>query len=149
MNNQQTLCKEFGVIKIIFPETYSDSYNLQNDDIIMCSNMTILVISAMAMAIIITNHDMKQFEYYNKLKDYNELKRFKNIGAEIVIINSKWDTSKWNLYSLGWLPYWVGQLHLMSLQQIQHENKISNNKRNPTYSIDVEFLKAMSWVGLK
>ena len=42
--------------------------------------------------------------------NHEKFKRFNNVGAGLVIIDEKWDTSKWNYYSLTWLPYWVSEL---------------------------------------
>ena len=100
--------------------------------------MVIIIIKSMALALIITKHDMQQFDYYNKMLNHEKFKRFNNVGAELVIIDEKWDTSKWNYYSLTWLPYWVSELPNLN-------SNIIKNQKEEYKHFDINFLEAMSW----
>lgn len=142
-NNKIKLCKEFGLVRIIFPEIYENSFMIYSDQYLMSPNMVIIIIKSMAMALIIVKHDMLQFEYYNKMLIHEKFKRFNNTGAELLIINEKWDTTKWNYYSLTWMPYWVSDLSSLNINDVRNNNQHKENKY-----VDINFLEAMSWKGL-
>ena len=139
--NKIKLCKEFGIIRIIYPERYVNTFSVDSDFHLMSPNMVIIIIKSMALAVIITKHDMQQFDYYNKMLNHEKFKRFNNVGAELVIIDEKWDTSKWNYYSLTWLPYWVSALPNLN-------SNIIKNQKEEYKHFDINFLEAMSWQGL-
>ena len=64
-----TLCNEYGITKIVIPPNKRNEYNADCEEILMCPNMTILIIPSMAMATVVTNHDTcASFNYYNSLK---------------------------------------------------------------------------------
>ena len=139
--NKIKLCKEFGIIRIIYPERYDNTFMVYSDFHLMSPNMVIIIIKSMALAVIITKHNMQQFDYYNKMLNHEKFKRFNNVGAELVIIDEKWDTSKWNYYSLTWLPYWVSELPNLN-------SNIIKNQKEEYKHFDINFLEAMSWQGL-
>ena len=141
--NKINLCKEFGLIRVIFPERYENSFMIYSDEYLMSPNMVIIIIKSMAMALIIVKHDMLQFDYYNKMLIHEKIRRFNHTGAELVIIDEKWDTTKWNYYSLTWMPYWVSELADLNINDIRNNNQHKENKY-----IDINFLEAMSWRGL-
>ena len=116
--NKIKLCKNFDVIRIIFPEIYGNSFIIYSDQLLMCSEMVILIIKSMALAIVVTKHDMQKFDYYNKKINYENFKRFNGTGAELVIIDEKWDTTNWNYLSLTWLPYWISDLHELNITDV-------------------------------
>ena len=142
-NNKIKLCKEFGIIRIIFPERYENSFMIYSDHYLMSPNMVIIIIKSMALAIIVTKYDMLQFDYYNKMLLHEKFRRFNNTGAELVIIDEKWDTTKWNYYSLGWMPYWISRLSSLNINDVRNNNQHKENKY-----VDINFLEAMSWKGL-
>ena len=141
--NKMKLCKEFGVIRIIFPERYDNSFMIYSDQYLMSPNMVIIIIKSMALALIIVKHDMLQFDYYNKMLNHEKFRRFNDTGAELVIIDEKWDTTKWNYYSLSWMPYWVSELSSLNITDVRNNNQHKENKY-----VDINFLEAMSWRGL-
>tara|TARA_Y100000389_G_C17239878_1_gene402512 strand:- start:17 stop:457 length:441 start_codon:yes stop_codon:yes gene_type:complete len=142
-NNKIKLCKEFGIIRIIFPEIYENSFMIYSDHYLMSPNMVIIIIKSMALAIIVTKYDMLQFDYYNKMLLHEKFRRFNNTGAELVIIDEKWDTTKWNYYSLVWMPYWISHLSSLNINDVRNNNQHKENKY-----VDINFLEAMSWKGL-
>lgn len=142
-NNKIKLCKEFGIIRIIFPEIYENSFMIYSDQYLMSPNMVIIIIKSMAIAIILIKHDMLQFDYYNKMLLHEKFRRFNNTGAELLIIDEKWDTTKWNYYSLTWMPYWVSELSGLNINDVRNNNQHKENKY-----VDINFLEAMSWRGL-
>ena len=109
----------------------------------MSPNMVIIIIKSMALAILVSKHDMLQFDYYNKMLLHEKFKRFNSIGAELVIIDENWDTTKWNYYSLTWMPYWVSELSDLNINDVRNNNQHKENKY-----VDINFLEAMSWRGL-
>ncbi len=141
--NKIKLCKEFGVVRIIFPERYENTFMIYSDQYLMSPNMVVIIIKSMALALIIVKHDMLQFDYYNKMLIHGKFRRFNDKGAELIIIDEKWDTTKWNYYSLTWMPYWVSELSDLNINDIRNNNQHKENKY-----IDINFLEAMSWIGL-
>lgn len=141
--NKIKLCKEFGIVRIIFPERYENSFMIYSDQYLMSPNMVIIIIKSMAMALIIPKHDMVQFDYYNKMLIHEKFRRFNDKGAELVIIDENWDTTKWNYCSLTWLPYWASELSDLNINDVRNNNQHKENKY-----VDINFLEAMSWRGL-
>ena len=138
--NKIKLCKEFGLIRVIFPERYENSFMIYSDQYLMSPNMVIIIIKSMAIAILVTKHDMLQFDYYNKMLLHEKFRRFNGTGAELVIIDENWDTTKWNYYSLTWMPYCISELSSFTINDIRNNNQYKENKY-----IDINFLEAMSW----
>lgn len=141
--NKIKLCKQYNLIRIIFPERYDNSFMIYSDQLLMSSEMVILIIKSMALAILVTKHDMQKFDYYNKKINYEKFQRFNNSGAQLVIIDEKWDTTNWNYCSLTWLPYWISDLHELNINDVRVRNQNNDYKY-----IDIKFLEAMSWRGL-
>ena len=141
--NKIKLCKEFGIIRIIFPDRYENSFMIYSDYYLMSPNIVIIIIKSMGLAIIVTKHDMQKFDYYNKMLLHEKFKRFNGTGAELVIIDENWDTTNWNYLSLTWLPYWISDLHELNINDV----RVRNQNRDCKY-IDIKFLEALSWRGL-
>ena len=144
---QKSLCNEYGITKIVIPPNKRNEYNADCEEILMCPNMTILIIPSMAMATVVTNHDMCQFNYYNSLKKNTKLpNRVENKGAEIIILDDNFNTNEWNKDSLSCLPDWIGNLPAYTIKQIKEKNEADSDE---DWYYDLEFLKAMTWVGLE
>ena len=44
--NKIKLCKEFGLIRVIFPERYENSFTIYSDQYLMSPNMVIIIIKS-------------------------------------------------------------------------------------------------------
>ena len=70
--NKIKLCKEFSIIRIIYPERYDNTFMVYSDFHLMSPNMVIIIIKSMALAVIITKHDMQQFDYHDKMLNHEK-----------------------------------------------------------------------------
>ena len=99
---------------------------------------TIIVIKAMCIAIIFTDHTLHKMEYFRNLA--RDFQRHNDRRGKYYVINTEWDTSRWSIGKLMNIHCWINNIDNLSINQMKLTIPLISCDRP-----DIAFLEAMSW----
>ena len=102
-------------------------------------NATIIIIEAMCIGIVFTDHILHKMEYFRNIVRDN-FQRHHDYKGKIYVITREWDTSQWSLSKLTDISFWINRIEHLSLDEIRQKSFLI-----PMDTPDIAFLEAMSW----
>ena len=102
-------------------------------------NATIIVIKAMCMGIIFTDHTLHKMEYFRSIvKDRFQM--CDGYRGKYYVVGTDWDTSRWSMGKLKNIHFWISHIDNLSMDHIKQTTPLI-----PCERPDIAFLEAMSW----
>lgn len=137
------LLRILKISHIIIENDNNNAYHHQLFNEMNNDNLYMLVIENMSLAIIMNKNVAFQFGYIRDVVDkYNSFKKILNYKINIVYIDKKWDTTKWDSYSLQRFHYMMSEIKEKTLNQLKNDR----NSHLLLYSrINTYFLEALCW----
>jgi len=129
--------------KISFTRDFNNTYHQDLFNNLYNPNMCMIIIEDMCLGIIINNHTAIKFDYIkNVCNKYSNVYYYPPYKCKIYRIDSGWDTSKWDYYSLLNSTNMFEHIAGKNIQQVRLQSDREGYTRYKNY---IPFLEALSW----